>query len=468
MPFDPILAEIRFGTGLASGIAPPASVGQMLGRLNSPDQMAAAFPIETYDQLRKRMITARSLRKASRKAKPPEEAKRLHKQFRREVKQARVAQTNWLIHSLARRSHTQDGLRERLAAFWADHFTVRGKGAVLQRGALPHTESFIRPHLTGQFADLLIAAATSPLMLSYLDQLYSLGPSAPIQAKFKAKDVRRGLNENLAREILELHTLGVDGPYTQTDVRQLAELLTGLTLAEDFQPTYRRNWAEPGAETVLGQTYGGSTGTLEDIHAVLTDLSVHPATARHISWKLAVHFVSDTPPDSLVGAMTARWQETGGNLHQVYHAMLEHPASWAPERMNVKPPLDFISSTMRALGVAPVPFKGKPNDVEQRIKQHFLQPLRRMGQPFDDPQGPDGWPEEDPHWITPQGVASRLEWALRAPNALMRRRLPDPRDFVTAALGPDAPGTVQFAAEAAENRPEGIALVLISPAFQRR
>jgi uncharacterized protein (DUF1800 family) len=468
MPFDPILADIRFGTGLAPDIAPPSSVGQMLGRLTGPDPMASAYPIETYDQMRARMIQARDLRKARRQAKAEADKQRLNKQFRRVIRDARMAQADWLIQALARRSHTSDGLRERLTWFWADHFTVRGKGGVLRRASLPHAESFVRPHLTGRFADLLISAATSPVMLNYLDQMYSVGPAAAIQARAKANGKRRGLNENLAREILELHTLGVGGPYTQKDVRQLAELLTGLSIGKDFEKTYRENWSEPGAETVLGRSYGGTKGALADIHQVLADLSVHPATARHLCWKLAVHFVSDTPDPALIDAMSARWQDTGGQLLQVYQAMLEHPSAWAAERVNVKPPLDFVSSTMRALGVRPAPFKGKPNDVEQRIKRHFLLPFRRMGQPFGEPQGPDGWPEEDPHWITPQGLASRFEWALRTPNALMRRDLPDPRAFVTTALGPQAPASVQFAAAAAENRPEGIALVLVSPAFQRR
>ncbi|MGH1356769.1 MAG: DUF1800 domain-containing protein [Thalassovita sp.] len=468
MVFDPNLADIRFGTGLSPSIASPSSVDQMLARLAGPDLIARTYPIETYDQLRDRMMQARTLRKARNRAKTEAEREKLHKQFRHVIRDARRGQAHWLVQNLARRSYTQDGFRERLAGFWSDHFTVRGKGGVLRRSALPNTESFVRPFLNGPFSDLLIAAATSPVMLNFLDQMYSVGPAAAIQTKAKANGNVRGLNENLAREILELHTLGVNGPYSQTDVRQLAELLTGLSLSKDFEGDFKPNWAEPGAETVLGTNYGGDPAELADIHQVLTDLSVHPATARHLSQKLATHFIADTPSDGMVRAMTDAWLDTGGELAQVYRAMLSHPAAWSAQRANVKPPFDFISSAMRALAVPGTPFKGKDNDVEQRIKRHFIQPLRRMGQTFEQPQGPDGWPEEDTFWITPQGIAARMEWAMQTPNALKRKDLPDPRDFVEIALGPDAPDAVRFAAGAAENRQEGIALVLISPAFQRR
>jgi uncharacterized protein (DUF1800 family) len=468
MTFDPIMADIRFGTGLAPDIAPPTSVDQILSRLTGPDHVAQTYPIETYDQLRQRMLQARTERQARKQAKTQAEKERYRKQFRRVARDARRAQANWLIQTLARRSYTEDGFRERLVSFWSDHFTVRGKGAVMRRGASPNAESFVRPFLSGRFADLLIAAATSPVMLNYLDQMYSIGPAAAIQAKAKAKGNVRGLNENLAREILELHTLGVDGPYSQTDVRQLAELLTGLSLSLDYERTFRPHWAEPGAETILGTSYGGDPAQLEDIHTVLTDLSVHPATARHISGKLARHFVSDIPSEALINAMTDSWLASDGDLTQVYRSMLEHSDAWSSEGANVKPPLDFIASTMRALAVPGAPFKGKANDIEQRIKQHFIQPLRRMSQPYQEPQGPDGWPEEDGFWITPQGLAARMEWALRTPHTLMRADLPDPREFVDVALGHAAPEAVRFAARAAENRQEGIALVLISPAFQRR
>lgn len=464
MDFDPILAEIRFGAGLSPQVAPPRSVQDMLTRLSGPDLMAVRFPVEGFDQFRQRMQDAKRAGKEYRRNKNAANATELRKALGKIKAGARRAQGLWLMQALARRGATQDGLRERLAGFWADHFTVIGKGGVLRRGAMPYAETYLRPHLAGSFADLLIAAVTSPAMVNYLDQQFSVGPGAAARAQMPAN---RGLNENLAREVLELHTLGVDGPYTQADVRQLAELLTGLTIGPNSDTDFRPDWAEPGSETVLGHRYGGDPARLADIHAALRDLAAHPATAAHLSRKLAVHFLGDTPDPGAVQAMVGAWRETGGDLLAVYRALLEHPAAWAPTRQNVKLPFDFMASALRALAAPTQPLKGRPNDVEQRIKRLFVQPLARMGQPWEQPGGPDGWPEEDPYWITPQGLATRLEWALFAPQALLNT-LPDPRDFVAAALGPDAPESVHFAARAAENRPEGIALVLISPAFQRR
>ncbi|MBA83651.1 DUF1800 domain-containing protein [Thalassobius sp. S69A] len=464
MLFDPTLAEIRFGTGLSPLVPAPQSVSQMLSWVQGPDRAAAEFPIESFDTFRLRMVEAQRTGKAYRRNKNAPNAEELRKTFNKVKQAARQQQANWLMQTLARRSHTQDGFRERLAAFWADHFTVIGKGGVMKRVAMPVAETFLRPHLAGRFSDLLVAAVTNPGMVNYLDQQYSVGPNAPARAKMPKN---RGLNENLAREILELHTLGVGGPYGQKDVRQLAELLTGLGIDADGGMTFRPKWAEPGSETVLGQTYGGETAALADIHAALQDLAAHPATAQHICSKLAVHFLGDAPDPGVIRAMKATWIDSGGQLLPVYRAMLHHPSAWQPERVNVKLPFDFMSSVMRALAVRPDPFRGAANDVEQRVKKFFLQPLRRMGQPWERPQGPDGWPEEDETWVTPQGLATRLEWALFAPPRL-QKTLPDPRQFVQAALGAEAPEPVRFAAQAAENRAEGIALVLISPAFQRR
>ncbi|MEZ5676117.1 MAG: DUF1800 domain-containing protein [Thalassovita sp.] len=464
MSFDPVIAETRFGTGLSPVADAPRSVQDMLARLTGPDHAADQFQIESYDQFRQRMTEAQEKGKIFRRNRGAQNVEELRKAYNHVKQEARRAQSVWMMQTLARRSTTADGFRERLAAFWADHFTVIGKGGVMRRVASPTTDSFIRPYLTGQFSDLLLAAVTSPAMVNYLDQQFSVGPNAPAREKMPPN---RGLNENLAREVMELHTLGVEAPYSQRDVRELAELLTGLGIGSDHARVFRPEWAEPGAETVLGRSYGGDPAQFADIRAVMDDLARHPATARHLSGKLAVHFLGDVPDPGLTRAMETAWLDTGGDLLAVYAAMLGHSEAWRTERRNVKLPFDFMSSALRALNAPPNPFRGRPNDVEQRIKKHFIRPLRRMGQPWEEPQGPDGWPEQDEMWITPQGVATRMEWALRVPQVLVPD-LPDPRMFVEQAIGGNVPEAVQFAARAAESRHEGIALVLISPAFQRR
>lgn len=466
MRFDPILAEKRFGYGLSPQVAAPASVADMLARLDAPDEIAARFPIEPFAAFRDRMIEAQAIWKERRKHRGTDKAKALRKDLQLIKKAAREEHRRWLAASLLRRAWTGDAFRERLAAFWADHFTALGKAGLLKRGTSPYVEEAIRPHLAGRFADLLFAAVTSPLMLHYLDQENSMGPASAKAAKRGAK---AGLNENLAREVLELHTLGVGGPYDQGDVRQLAELLTGLTYDPRQGTKFRKDFAEPGAETVLGRRYGGGAPALDDIRAVLADLAVHPATAKHVARKLAVHFLSDDPDPGLVRALEARFVETGGDLAQVYEALLTHPAAWDPALANVKLPDEFVASAMRALAVDPGQFTGIEDgrEHEKRVQRLFLQPLRQMGQPWQEPLGPDGWAEEDGAWLTPQGLAARMDWALSMP-VKMCRPLPDPRAFVAQALGPEAPEPVRFAAKAAENRREGIALILTSPAFQRK
>ncbi|MBW4981038.1 DUF1800 domain-containing protein [Mameliella sp. CS4] len=456
--YDPVLADIRYGCGRSLRIAPPDSTKALLAGLTAPDVMARAFPIMAFDSFSKDLlVNAYTLGRISRLTRDTEAEELALDQIRRLKRRARKLQSEWLVAQVARRMNSATPLRERLESFWADHFTARGKANVMIQAGSPYVESAIRPHLAGRFEDMLIAVTTHPLMLHYLDQHASAGPNSPQALKYPGK---KGLNENLAREVLELHTLGVDGPYTQTDVRQLAELLTGLAFTAEGGTDFRRPLAEPGAETVLGKNYGGDhPARLEDIHAALRDLARHPVTARHVAGKLAVHFVADTPEAELVSAMETAWLDTNGDLMAVYRAMLDHPAAWDPRPANAKQPLDFIASACRALDV--------PQDMlRKRVGIALIQPMRLMGQVWQQPPGPDGLPEADDAWLTPQGLAARLQWGFAMPQALLGA-LPDPRDFVETALGSRAPAEVRFAAGAAETRADGIGVVLASPAFQR-
>lgn len=459
--FDPVLAEMRFGSGLSPVIAPPASAAQMLAHLQGPDHAADRFAVETFTQYRERVIRVQAAWKVRQTERGSEAATLARKSVNLEKKAARTERLRWLGQQILRRTWTEDALRERLVGFWADHFTAQGKAGMLRWSATPYVEESIRPHVTGRFEDLLVAATTGPLMLHYLDQYRSYGPNSRRAAQQGGAD---GLNENLAREVLELHTLGVGAPYDQEDVRALALLFTGLSYQPEKGFVFRKPLAEPGVHEVLGVSYGGAKARLQDIRAALRDLAAHPATARHIAQKLAVHFVADAPPPPLVAHLEARFIQTGGDLMQVTAALLEHPAAWEPDLRNVKPPFDYLSSIARALAVPQTRFDAlKEGDMARMLRQ----PLQEMGQPWEAPPGPDGWPEADGHWITPQGLAARLRWAMTWP-AMMVPDLPDPRAFVTLALGDRAPEPVRFAAMAAENRAEGVGLILASPAFQRR
>ena len=458
--FQPEFAEIRFGCGLSPVIAPAASVEAMLAGITAPDAMAQRFPIEPFSIFRERMVASDKLRTTLRANRGKPEAKEAQKERNLLKKQARIDMTHWLGMSMLRRTYTETGFFERLLYFWGDHFTATGKAGVVKRATSPYIEDGIRPFVGSRFADLLISAVTHPVMLQFLDQDRSMGPGSE-RAQKRGKTA--GLNENLAREVMELHTLGVDGPYTQDDVRQLAELFTGLSFQPKQGAKFRKDYVEPGAETVLGVTYDDAY-SIKPVHAVLEDLSVHPATARHLSWKLAVHFVSDTPDPALIDHVTARYIETEGDLMQVYAALLEHPAAWTPEGANIKPPVEFVGSAMRALAVDPAVVTEMP---EKRVRNVLLTPMAVMGQTWQKFSGPDGWPEEDDAWLTPQGLSGRVRWAMAGPE-MLRPDLPDPRAFVDTALGSFAPEDVKFAAGAAESKSEAIGLVLMSPAFQRR
>lgn len=460
MSFDPERAAIRFGCGLSPRIAPPDSAEAMLSQLTGRDRAAEAFPVPGFQAVVAHYVAIRAARKAQ-KATRTEADLEAKLKARKKVERAMADDgSRWFANTMLRRALTEDGFRERLVAFWTDHFTAFDEGGPMRFSHVAYTEEAIRPHVAGRFADLLRASATHPIMLRFLDQARSAGPNS--QAT-KRKDKIGGLNENLAREMLELHTLGVNGPYTQTDVRQLAELLTGLSYTMKAGFEFRPSLAEPGAETVLSVEYGGNKARLEDIYAAFEDLARHPATARHIARKLAVHFVSDRPDEGLVDAMAARYAETDGKLPEVYAAVLEHPAAWADQPGNIKQPVDFIGSSLRALDIVP---RAMPAGKYGRTRKMFFTPLQLMGQDWGRPAGPDGWTESDAEWITPQRLSARLIWGMTMPYEL-RRALPDPRDFVETALGRRVPEEVRFAARAAETRAEGIGIVLSSPAFQR-
>ncbi len=458
MGFDGQLAELRFGTGLGPRVTPAPDPDTLLERLRGPDRAARRFAISGFAEQVPDIRRFDSLRKAARRgdAMAREEAGKLRRR-------ARQRQGDWFAATLARWVESPDGMRERLTRFWADHFTVAGKRAMTRALVSTYVEDAIRPHLAGRFAEMLRAAVTHPMMLDYLDQFRSVGEASPA-----ARNRSAGLNENLAREILELHTLGVDGPYSQTDVRQFANLLAGFTHDRRARVVYRENRGNPGPEVILGRSYGGDRPRVEDVHAALEDLAVHPATARHLAWKLAVHFIADSPDPALVERMAERYLAADGALMALYAAMLEHPAAWRPERRKVKQPFDYIATSLKALGTTGRQITGLGF---QELRQGLAGPMALMGQPWQEPSGPDGLPEAAAHWITPQGLAARIEWALSVPLALFERlpgELPDPRELAQVALGAHAGTEVLFAAQAAETRWEGVGLVLSSPDFQRR
>ncbi len=318
-------------------------------------------------------------------------------------------------------------------------------------------EDAIRPHVGGAFGVLLEAVVTHRRCCFIWIRRRRWGPNSTRGAKRG-----KGLNENLARELLELHTLGVGSGFTQGDVQQLAELLTGLTVVPDKGFAFDPGRAEPGAEVVLGVEYGGEG--VAPVLAALRDLAVRPETARHIATKLAVHFVADAPDAGLVEAMAAAWAASGGDLAAVAAAMLGHPAAWAPEAAKARQPFDFVVAALRALGVTGDEVMAM---AEGPFLRMILDPMADMGQRWNGAGGPDGWPEAVEDWITPQGMAARITWAMEVPGRLVT---PCPRRQ-RLRRGPWAGGCrVGWTGQSRrrKSRREAVGLVLSSPEFNRR
>lgn len=444
MTTDPDLSAVRWGYGLpAPTDAGPAA---LMSRLAGPDRAVRDWPGVTQAEAAAVFARARQARRAKDDA-----------AVRAALGVADGLALRGMKATLVRAVSSDDSLRERLVAFWADHFTVAPRNRIERCFVTLLVDEAIRPHVTAPFATMLRAVVTHPALLVYLNQETSIGPGSR-----KGVMQRRGLNENLARELLELHTIGVEATYTQTDVRELAELLTGLSVDPDrafrFDPTF----AEPGAETVLGVTYSGAG--MDPILMLLDDLAIRPETAAHLARKLAVHFVADDPDPALVAAIEARWIQTGGNLLEVTDAMLGHPAAWSDQTLKVRQPFDFIVAALRALGVPPEAIMAYGLRDARRM---ILAPLVAMGQPFQQAPGPDGWPERASDWISPQGLAARIDWAMVAPQRLVQP-LPDPRAFLQRALGRRAGERLTWAVSAAESARDGVGLVLASPEFNRR
>jgi uncharacterized protein (DUF1800 family) len=341
------------------------------------------------------------------------------------------------------------GFVERLVWFWSNHFCVNADGTVM---AGAYEREAIRPHVLGRFVDMLLAAEGHPAMLIYLDNVQSTGPNS-----VAGINQNRGLNENLAREILELHTLGVRTVYTQEDVTSFAKVITGwtvLTTATDphrgGEFLYHPRMHEPGAQTVLGKSYR-DTG-VEQGRAVLTDLARHPATAKHIATKLARHFIADEPPPALVERLTQRFIETEGDLWQVSKALLAAPESWLPERAKIKRPSEWFVAMRRAAGFS----GGRPGPI--------LQGTNRLGEPLWRPPAPKGFSDHNDAWL--DGLAHRLDSA----NAFAQNtaeRL-DPNAVMETGLGPLASPETRQAVARAENKAQALTFVIMAPEFQRR
>jgi uncharacterized protein (DUF1800 family) len=369
-----------------------------------------------------------------------------------------IIQKTYRAEALARlqRATIADcGFVERLVAFWSNHFCISAnKGELARMWAGSFEREAIRPHVLGRFGDMLKAVEQHPAMLFFLDNQQSLGPDSRA-----GQNRKRGLNENLAREIMELHTLGVGGGYTQEDVTSLARIITGWTFAGRQGQlgvpgsfVFNANAHQPGAQRLLGKIYEDN-GVAQG-EAALADIARHPSAAKFIATKFARHFVADDPPPALVARLQEVFRKSDGDLKALTIALLDSDEAWRAPLTKVRSPYEFLVATGRLLAQIP------------EDPGRYLGGLNVLGQPLWSPAGPNGFPDTNAAWAAPEGMKLRLDIAAQVASRLAANI--DPRDLLQLAAADAASAETRRTIELAESRQQALALLLMSPEFQRR
>ncbi|MBS0245272.1 MAG: DUF1800 family protein [Proteobacteria bacterium] len=344
------------------------------------------------------------------------------------------------------------GFAERLVWFWSNHFCISADKGVTRPICGAFEREAIRPHIAGKFADMLLAVEQHPAMLFYLDNTASIGPNS-----FAGKRRGKGLNENLAREIMELHTLGVRTGYSQADVTNFAKVITGWTIVPVRQDGpragtffFNERMHEPGVQHVIDRDYA-QDGVAQG-EAALRRLAAHPATAKHVALKLARHFVADEPPPSLVERLRQRFADTDGDLKEVSIALVTAPEAWDAPRTKLRKPNEWMVASMRATGIL-------PSDVRPLINADNM-----LGEPLWRPPAPNGFSDMNDAWT--DGLASRLDIANRFSRQVAE--LVDPETVAEQSFGPLLSRDTRETLARAESRAQAVALLLMAPEFQRR
>ena len=476
------IALNRFGLGGRPDDQPPSDpkrwLLQQLDRFEPRPQALAEVPprAQVIDQLGQYLAEQQMVARARRQAMPaamttgaaemPQadpQANAAKRYFRQAIQQ------DYLVMNSARLDSaltTSSPFVERLVHFWANHFAVSiDKLPVIGLAGLLEFEA-IRPHVLGRFSDMLLAVEQHPAMLVFLDQAQSIGPESQA-GMFAAMRGRKqlGLNENLAREIMELHTLGVRTGYSQADVTEFARALTGWTVSglgrgpaarliggTPGQFQFAALLHEPGARTIMGKRYD-EEGEAQ-ARAVLLDLAASPATAKHIATKLARHFAGDDPPPALVERLSKAYLASGGDLPTVYRTLIQSPEPWAPKPLKFKNPWEWTVSALRAVG---------SNELDPKMAAGVL---RQLGQPTWQPGSPAGWDDIAASWAGPDALVRRVEVAQRI-GAKAASTI-DARSLAEKLFPQSLSDATRTAIARAESPADGLALLLVSPEFVRR
>jgi uncharacterized protein (DUF1800 family) len=457
----------RFGLGARPDDSPPADPRRWLvdqfdwfdprpnGYVTLPD---AGEIVESHRDKLKQL--RREARKNGAKA-DKDRLKALRKDFRQQARMLYLVGVDARMDSALA---THAPFIERLVHFWSNHFCISADNPQLTAFAPAFERDAIRPHVLGRFKDMLFAVERHPAMLIYLNQVTSIGPHSPLAGRIEQRNPKRklGINENLGRETMELHTLGVRSGYTQEDVTEYSLALTGWTIG-DFGPgqdeganpddfVFRPQLHEPGPRTVMGKRYGQRGET--QAAAILTDFASSPHTADHIAEKLARHFAGDTPPPALVARLSDSFRKSGGDLPAVYRTLIESPEPWEPRPLKFKTPWEWTVSLLRGTGHHDVGHKNVAGILNQ------------LGQPVWRPRSPAGWDDMAASWAAPDALLWRVDISARlvAPVA---------EQLDARKVGPVLmPGSLSSATAEqvarAESPTSALALLMVSPDFLRR
>jgi uncharacterized protein (DUF1800 family) len=480
MSLDASIAANRFGLGARPGEIERIGANPkdwLIGQIG-PAQQPSAADGQTFANGAQAVAQLAAFRQQRREIKASGDGENAKAFFQ---KQRQV-----LIDEMAARFDlgfiTDRPFAERLVWFWSNHFTISTQNAGTASLAGAYEREAIRPHIAGKFEDMLLAVATHPAMLVYLNNAQSIGPNSPA-----GQISRRGLNENFGRELMELYSLGVDGGYSQADVIALANLLTGWSIdigpgengrarfarfletrggGDDIaQPGVSSGFRyfparhEPGGFALRGRTYSdGFAGG----RAAIRDLAHDPATARFIATKFATHFIADTPPQQSVARLEKVFRDSGGDLKALAIAAVEDSHAWAPGPGKMRTPVEYVTATYRALNLPQA-------QNAQRQTQGAMQACRLIGQfPMAAPS-PKGWSDQSQDWSGADAVLARIAWARQLGSRL-------PKNFTNQQiarlgediLGPRLADTTRQAIAAAADGGEALALLFSSAEFQRR
>ena len=495
------IAVNRFGLGLNSGssqntLAINASLSQSKQWLSNQLSVYQAAPAawanqaKTADVIAQYQQTMQAMKQADDGQKQTSK-QQLRKEIRSDYEDAVTARAMSAITS-------NTSFVERLVHFWANHFAISIEKPAMAELAGAFELEAIRPFILGSFTDLLLAVEKHPAMLTYLDQVKSIGPNSPAAARLAQRandsqpDKKRGLNENLAREIMELHTLGVRSGYSQEDVTEFARALTGWSMAglgnqktnagktvgqqlkrgmfnkknqqaeviEANGFAFRPLIHEPGSRTILGKTYDENPENAElQASNILRDLATSDATAQHIAFKLARHFVSDTPPTSLVDKLANAYRANKGNLTQVYQTLIDAPEAWNAAPAKFKTPWEWLISSLRGLSIY------QQNSLNMR-NINVAHIMNQLGEPVWKPGSPAGYDDIAESWAAPNALLRRVELAQRLANPLGDKV--DARTLSEQLLLGSMSTQTKTAIARSESAATGLALLLVSPEFLRR